>query len=93
MSDSSFNLIDKIFPYLFGGVAFFIAVMFIFVLVQFPQRWRQGRRMTNNIDQVLSNMASGQTGGNDSLDILKRRLASGEISQAEYEQLRKTIDS
>lgn len=40
---------------------------------------------------VFFRAMSGPRGGDQALDLLRRRLAAGEISQEEFEKIRKTL--
>jgi len=67
-------------PSLFGHAGMFVFWILVIVLVVFAVRWALDRDRKKDSK-------------NDAVDILKERLARGEIEPAEYEERRKIIDS
>ena len=55
------------------------SIMLVIALIQYPKRKKEMDNLSKTVD-------------NDSLTILKNRLAKGEISKEEYEDLKKTLD-
>ena len=62
-----------------GGGAMFVFWILVIVVIVLAVRWAMDR------DSISNN-------GNNALDILKERLARGEIEPAEYEERRKVLE-